>query len=230
MIAGDNISSLLFNRKEHPFGRSWQYWTTRWWQWFLSIPKVDSPALNTTGKKFSDYQRDPNVWFLTSTMNSVVECNVRIPSGKGVLFPVINVTISNAEDPTLNTDADMISFVNGHMDDIVEKRANIDGEDVFISENNNRVNSPPFKFSFPPDNIFGAREGPTTGVGDGYWIFMKPLQEGIHTIKTFGSCMSGKVQIAINIKLIIEKIHHNCLHGNFSPADRSKICSQELSF
>jgi hypothetical protein len=204
MISRNNVMSQLFHSEERPFGHTWQYWTTKWWKWFLSISRVDSPAMDTTGEKSSVEQSDPNVWFLAGTTGFRAERTVRIPSGKAVLFPVINVTISTAEDPTLNTDTDMISFVKGHMDDIVEKRANIDGEDLLISEYN-RVKSPPFKFSFPPNNIFGAQEGPTRGVGDGYWIFMRALQPGIHTIMTYGSCMSGKVQIATNIKLIIEK-------------------------
>jgi hypothetical protein len=203
MILRNNIMSLLFQSKERPFGHTWQYWTTRWWQWFLSIPKVDSPAMDTTGKKSSVNQSDPNVWFLASTTGGRVERTVRITSGKALLFPIINVTISNAEDPTLNADTDMISFVKRHMDDIVEKRASIDGEDLFISEKF-RVKSPLFEFSFPPNNIFGAQQGPTKGVGDGYWIFMRPLQPGIHNIRTYGSCMSGKIQIGVGIKLIVE--------------------------
>lgn len=204
MILRNNIMSLLFQSKERPFGHTWQYWTTRWWQWFLSIPKVDSPAMDTTGEKSSVNQSDSNVWFLASTTGGKVERTVRITSGKALLFPIINVTISTAEDPTLNADTDMISFVKRHTDDIVEKRASIDGEELFISENF-RVKSPPFKFSFPPTNIFGAREGPTKGAGDGYWIFMKPLHPGIHNIRTYGSCMSGKIQIGADIKLIVEE-------------------------
>lgn len=199
----NNGMAQLFHPEERPFGHTWQHWTTRWWQWFLSIPMVESPAMDTTGEKSSVGQADPNVWFLTSTMGIRAERTVRIPSGKAVLFPVINVTISNAEDPTLITDTDMISFVKSHMNDIVEKRANIDGEDLFISERF-RVQSPPFNFSFPPNNIFGAQAGPTRGVSDGYWIFLKPLHRGIHSIRTYGSCMSGKIQISTNMKLIID--------------------------
>lgn len=199
----NNVMSLLFSSKERPFGHSWEYWTTRWWRWFLSIPKVSSPAMDKTGKKSSVKQSDPNVWFLASTINGGAVRIVKIPSGKALLFPVINVTISNSENPTLNTDTDLISFVKQDMDDIVKKEASIDGEDIYISERF-RVQSPPFNFSFPRDNIFGVQEGPTRGVGDGYWIFIRPLQPGEHTLRTFGSCMSGKIQIGANIQLIVE--------------------------
>jgi hypothetical protein len=203
MTPRNNIISHLFDSKERPFGHTWEYWTTRWWQWFLSISKVDSPAMDTTGEKSSVEQSDPNVWFLAGTTGFRVGRTIRIPSGKAVLLPIINVTISNAEDQTMNTDTDMISYVKGRMDGVGEKRANIDGEDLFISEKF-RVQSPPFKVSFPPNNIFGAQEGPSRAVGDGYWIFMRPLQPGIHAIRTYGSCSSGKTKIDANIKLIIE--------------------------
>lgn len=202
MTPKNNVNSLLFGPKERPFGHSWRFWTTRWWQWFLSIPKANSPAMDN-GDINSIEQPHQKVWFLASTIGGSVERTVRIPSGKAILFPVINITISNSEDQTLKTDADMISFVRRHMKDIVKKQASIDGMNLSISEDL-RVESPPFNFSYPSDNIFGAQAGPTRGVGDGYWIFMRPLKVGDHNIKTYGSCMSGKIQIIANIKLTIE--------------------------
>ena len=203
MISKVNVTSLLFSPVEQPYGHTWQYWTTRWWRWFLSIPRVNSPAINVTDENSWIDQPDPNVLFLASTIGGKVERTVRVRAGKAVLFPVINVTISNSEDPTLNTDTDMISFVRRHIDDIVKKQANIDGQNLLISEEF-RVQSPPFNFTYPPDNIFGAQEGPTRGVGDGYWIFMRPLQPGKHTIRTYGSCMSGKIQIDAKFQLIVQ--------------------------
>ena len=203
MTATNSVMSLLFSSEERPLGRSWEHWTTRWWQWFLSIPTGDSPVTNNTDNNSCIGSSDPNVFFLASTIGGRVERTVKIPSGKAVLFPVINVTISNSEEPALNTDSEMISFVKHLMDDIVEKQANIDGEELLISDTF-RVQSPPFNFSYPPDNIFGARGGPTRGVGDGYWIFMRPMQPGRHSIKTYGACMSGKIQIGAKIQMIVE--------------------------
>jgi hypothetical protein len=204
MDSKNNGMSLLFSSKEQPFGYSWQYWTTRWWKWFLSIPKENSPALDSTGKGSTINQADPRVWFLASTVNGRAVRTVNVPSGKALLFPIINVTISHSEDPTLNNDAEMISFVKTHMDDIVKKQASIDGKALLISEKF-RIQSPPFDFYYPPNNIFGAREGPTRGVGDGYWIFIKPMEPAKHIIRTYGSCMSGKIQIESKIQLIVEK-------------------------
>jgi hypothetical protein len=208
MTPKNSVESLIYNSKECPFGHTWQYWTTRWWKWFLSIPKKEDSAIDKLDKKSYVGSSDSNVIFLASTIEGRVDKNVKISSGKAVLFPVINITISNSEEPTLNTDNDMISFVRKHMDEIVKKQASIDGEDLLISEKF-RVQSPPFNFKYPPNNIFGAREGPARGSGDGYWIFLRPLQPGKHTIKSFGSCMSGKVQIDARINLVVESFPHN---------------------
>jgi hypothetical protein len=113
------------------------------------------------------------------------------------------VTISNAEDRKMQNNIEMISFVKHQMDDIVEKRANIDGKELCITEEF-RCESPPFKFTYPARNIFEGQPGRTKGVGDGYWLFMRPMNLGNHTITTFGSCMSGKIQIGATIKLIVE--------------------------
>lgn len=203
MTTKNNINSLLFSSKERPFGQTWQYWTTKWWQWFLSIPEDSNPAIDNTGEKSSVDQLNPNVWFLASTINGRAVRTVRIPPGKGVLFPIINVTISNSENPHLTTDQDLISFVNADMSDIVNKRANIDGQDFSLTKEDH-IQSPPFDFYFPRNNIFSAKQGIARGVGDGYWIFMRPLQRGKHVVNTYGSCMSGKIQIGMRLEMIIE--------------------------
>lgn len=192
----------MFSRDELPFGRSWEDWTTRWWQWFLSIPLEKHPALDKTGEYANVSQNHQNVWFMAGTAGGTENRIVRVPEGMAVLFPVINVTTSYLENPNLNTENDLISFVDSHMKDIAKKLAYIDGEEIMISEGN-RVRSKPFEFTFPPNNIYGVGSGKTKGVGDGYWLFLKPVSPGIHTIRTSGACMSGKVQIDVNVQLIV---------------------------
>jgi hypothetical protein len=201
----DTIS--MYSRDEHPFGRTWEEWTTKWWLWFLSISKKKNPAFDESGEKAIIGQKDPDVWFLAATTGGTAERIVTLPTGKALLFPVINATTSYSEEPGLKTDYDLTSYVKTHIDDIVIKEASIDGLDLVISENH-RVQSPPFDFFYPEklpkDNVYFAHGGHTRGAGDGYWIFLKPLFEGKHNIRTFGSCMSGRVQIGISWYLIIE--------------------------
>ena len=195
--------SMMYRPDEHPFGKSWQEWATEWWQWFLSMSKDNHPACDKTGEKASINQNDPNVWFLAGTTGGTTERTITIPAGRAVFLPIINVTTSYLENPSLKTEEDMSSFVSSHMRDIAKKEASIDGETLTVSENY-RVRSPPFEFLFPANNIYGAQEGLTRGVGDGYWIFLKPMSTGIHYVRTNGACMSGKVKINVSIRLIVE--------------------------
>jgi hypothetical protein len=187
---------------ERPFGLPWEVWTTRWWKWFLTISKENHPALDKTGENYAIGQDDPHVLFLAGTAGGYAKRIISTIYSKALLFPVINHVISIAENPDLKTDQDLISFTKSQTDDIVRKELNIDGLNFEISEDS-RVLSPPFDFSFPTNNIFGVKEGTTRGAGDGYWAFLRPLSLGHHTIRTFGSCMSGKIQIGLDLDLIV---------------------------
>jgi hypothetical protein len=199
---GNALGAIMFDTEEKPFGETWKVWTTRWWLWFLSMPIQDNPAFDKTGERCHIGQTDPNVWFLATTTGGKAERTIIIPSKKALLFPVINITTSFSENPNLKNEEEMICFTDKHMDNIAKKEVNIDGVDLTITEGH-RVRSLPFDFFYPADNIYGAPSGLTRGVGDGYWIFLRPLTHGKHNIRTFGSCMSGRVQIGVSLHLIV---------------------------
>ena len=194
----------MYNLDEQPFGKSWEEWTSLWWRWFFSIPIDNHPAFDDTGNMSCTNLFNADVLFVAGTTGGYAERTVTIPAGKAMLLPVINVATSYSENPNLKTEEDMISYVNAHMKDIAKKEASIDGEKVNISEKY-RAKSAPFEFSFPSKNIYGVKEGPTMGTGDGYWMFLRPLPRGIHHITTSGECMSGRIKIGIKINLIIGK-------------------------
>ena len=203
MARNKNNTPEMFTLDEQPFGKSWQEWTTRWWRWFLSMPRENHPALDKTGENCHIGQTDPKVWFLAGTVGGVFRRTVRIVERKAVLVPVINVTISYSENPSLRNENEMVLFTQKHIDGIATKEAYIDGFEI-QTKDVHRVRSPMFDFTFPRSNIFGVKEGYTQGVGDGYWIFLKSLSPGRHTLRTFGSCLSGRVQIGVNVLLLVE--------------------------
>lgn len=202
MTNSNNIPTM-YSLDEQPFGKTWQEWTTQWWKWFFSIPKENHPAFDHTGEGWAVNQEDPNVVFIAGTTGGKVERTVTIPAGKAVLFPVINFATSYSENPSLRNEIEMIAHAKSNIDDIVKKEASIDGNSLIISEKY-RVQSPPFNFTFPTNNIYGVQDGSTRGAGDGYWIFFKPLSQGKHNIRTSGSCLSGKIQIDVDIEIIIK--------------------------
>lgn len=58
--------------------------------------------------------------------------------------------------------------------------------------------------AFPENNVYGVKAGPTKGISDRYWIFLKPLPPGRQEIHTFGSCLAGTVNIELIYHLIVK--------------------------
>ena len=172
----------MYSREEKPFGKTWEEWTAKWWQWLLSIPRDHNPGLDQTGENFNLNQLDPNVLFLAGALagSAPVERTITINTGKAVLFPVINFVTSYAEEPSLKSEEALLSNAKSNIDDISKKEASINGVN-FTDLEKYRVQSKVFDVTFPEDNVYGLGPGPTMGASDGYWIFLKPLRQ-VHMI------------------------------------------------
>ena len=59
-----NINETMYSRDDKPFSKTWEEWTSKWWQWLLSIPKESNPGIDATGEKFDANQNDSDVVFL----------------------------------------------------------------------------------------------------------------------------------------------------------------------
>ena len=202
--AENMLNEILHRRDDTPHGKTWEEWTAKWWQWILSIPKTHNPVYDTSGEKSYYSLNNENVVFLAGTAGGKAVRRVTIPSGRSILLPVINCTTSYAENPSLKTEAEMFAFVQSNIDDIRHKSASIYGLDV-VNLENYRVRSGVFKVTFPENNIFNAEAGDTIGVSDGYWLFMKPFRVGSHSIRTFGSCLSGRITIDVAYNIIVKE-------------------------
>jgi hypothetical protein len=198
------LKEILHRRDDIPHGKTWEEWTAEWWQWILSIPKTHNPIYDLNGEKSCYNRNDENVVFLAGTPGGRAERRVTIPQHKSIFLPVINCTTSYAENPSLKTEAEMFAFVQSNIDDIRHKSASIYGLDI-VNLENYRVRSGVFKVTFPENNIFDAEPGETIAVSDGYWLFMKPFGIGSHNIRTFGSCLSGRITIDVAYDIIVKE-------------------------
>ncbi|HEY7109066.1 MAG TPA: hypothetical protein VH415_06545 [Nitrososphaeraceae archaeon] len=180
----DTLNSSTFSVDSNPYGLGLGNWTTKWWQWMLSIPKSSSPADDSTGKNCDQSQSNPNAWFLAGTFGGNVERTCTIPSGKAILFPILNSECSYAEYPDKKTESDLrLCAIKGVQDAHVS--ASIDGKDLQSLEKY-KIQSPLFNVTFPRLNIYGVKEGPSESVSDGYWVFLRPLSKGDHQIHFSG--------------------------------------------
>jgi hypothetical protein len=179
-----STEQLTYQVDSEPFGVSYEDWTAKWWQWLLSIPTADSPAVDTTGEHCGVGQNG-SVWFLAGTTGGKNVRTCTIPSGTAILIPVLNSECSTAEFPELTTEEELYSCAKNFQDQTQQLEFVIDGtnfEQVEIP----RIVSPLFNVTFPEDNIFGAPAGMTKAVSDGNWVFLKPLSEGEHEIISKG--------------------------------------------
>ena len=77
-------------------------------------------------------------------------------------------------------------MANWFADHIVDVSVTIDGVPVENIEDY-RFETPQFSFDAPTPWIFGDTGGSATAVGDGYFLMLKPLSPGTHTIHYSGT-------------------------------------------
>jgi hypothetical protein len=185
-------------------GVSFGQWTAKWWQWAFAQPIA--PFLDPDGRLCSEGQGGP-VWFLAGTNGEFTphrECV--IPAGKYLLVPVINMIYMNHQaghDPaktnpcaTLQTDA----AVNN--DHLISAVVMIDGvlvEDVARY----RVRSDGcFPLTMDVDEASAQ-----SAAADGYWLLLKPLPPGRHTISigaNYGAADSSYGHMLQNFEYLLD--------------------------
>jgi hypothetical protein len=172
----------IYDRSFEPFGKTWEYWTQRFWQWLVSIPTNENPANDDTGQ-FCDKNQNGPVWFLTGTAAGVLsrewrlgldvvqrKCN--IPSGKAILAAVETCEVSLAEFHNF-TEQDLIDYVKTN--NVSSMDASIDGIKLQRADlEKYRVQTELFELDMVKNNIFEASAGPTQAASDGYFLFLEP--------------------------------------------------------
>jgi hypothetical protein len=174
-----NISSedLVFKKEDKPFNTSFGEWTTLWWNWLHAIPKETSPASDFTGKYSNTLQNNLNTWFLAGTFGGSATRKCKIPFGKAIFFPIITCLYSFITDPQLKSEEELKLGVNQDTDTLQGISLEID-ETIFEDFSQFRVRGDVFD-----DVISGVN---TKSVSDGYWVFLKPLGFGSHSIYFMG--------------------------------------------
>jgi hypothetical protein len=185
-------------------GVSFGQWTAKWWQWAFAQPIA--PFLDPDGRLCSEGQGGP-VWFLAGTNGEFMphrECVV--PEGKYLLVPVINMIYMNQQaghDPAhtrpcaaLQADA----AVNN--DQLISAVVLVDGvlvEDVARY----RVRS---DGCFPLTTDVDDASAPSAAA-DGYWLLLKPLPPGRHTISigaNYGAADSSYGHMLQNFEYVLD--------------------------
>jgi hypothetical protein len=194
-VKDNQIGVFLADSK--PYGLTYGEWTAKWWQWGYSIPKDINPAYDDTGKNCTQKQNGP-VWFLAGTYGHAVNRKCDIPAGKAILFPILNSECSFAEFPKLKTLSELRLCAKTIQDQVTILNATVDGVPISNLQKY-RIQSPPFSFTLPQNNILGPPSNVTTqAIADGNWVFLKPLSAGSHKLMFKGGVQEQQQQLQTN--------------------------------
>jgi hypothetical protein len=181
----------VFAPGSSPYGSSYREWSAHWWQWAYSIPPADNPLFDETGAKCGQSQSG-KVFYLVGVLNTsgtaTRSCNV--PKGKAVLFPILNAEFDNylcvPGGPTTYTVKELRAQMKAIFDQATGVAATVDGASIDVSKF--RFSSPRFDVTLPAENISCNPAG-TYGplVGDGWYVMLKPLSAGDHTVTFTGT-------------------------------------------
>jgi len=193
LLLGMALSTLAWadGPQVKAYGKTYGEWSARWWQWVRSIPAGTNPLLDTTGAYCDEGQLafgNGNVWFLAGTIGGEAERNCTVPSGKALLYPLVNAVFPNGpgENFTVEEKQTMLASV---LDLACGLQSTLDGVATVIDQPTVRTQSPTFPLTFGPDDVYGYPSGLVDNqvVADGYWVILPPLSVGTHELELRGA-------------------------------------------
>lgn len=188
--AQDGALSLIFPPNSMPYGLTYEQWTTKWWQWFLTIPQDQSPANDPSGTLCAVNQNDPHVWFIAGNFGGHTERTCTVPAGKGLVIEHVGWTCNDKQDlrPSIPRDNSSIEteLRKCTQDPIKQLRVSaveLNGERI-PNITDYIVTTPLSSVTFPANALFDAPEGPALFVSTGPTVVTKPLPTGNYTLHT----------------------------------------------
>lgn len=183
-----------------PYGKSYSEWSMAWWVYAITTPLDVSPFGYGTDGTLG--QSGP-VWFLGGTFTApwapeIHYRNVTVPPGTALFFPIWDAECSTIETPESgfhgNNEAELRACSAGWADraqagDFGPLACKVDGVEL-KNLGAYRAATPLMYFVLPAsaadNNIFAVpvTDGQSVySVGDGFYVLLKPLSVGIHTIE-----------------------------------------------
>jgi hypothetical protein len=199
-------------------GKSYNELASEWTNWLVAEPIATNPAFDPDGR-FCGSNQQGKVWFLASTFEGVVDRTCVVPADKAIFLSLGGVFVSfapefpAADDPCSQMATPLERVRCDVNNDVpvapgVSFKVTLDGEpikDLFAF----RAQSQPGGFTLRiPDPSFltdlGIAPGDrSTAVADGYFLFLKPLKQGEHTL-SLRMINPDQSETGVNYTLIIQ--------------------------
>jgi hypothetical protein len=191
------------------FGNTYGEWSARWWQWLVSIPAATNPNL-TSGIVDCTLGQSGSVWFLAGTFgDKPYTRSCTIPGGKDLLVtPLTTLSGQGVGDCTGASDCDptqLRALAGAGQDNPQLLEVRVDNAQV-KSLDQYRVTPAVYTVFFPQNAVFGLEPG-THGpvVSDGYFVLLKPLSPGPHTIHLKGIAAGKGFVVEVTYHLTVTK-------------------------
>jgi hypothetical protein len=176
-------ASKVVSPQSRTQGATYAQWSARWWQWAMELPVdghpfIDDPSFDVTSGQSG------SVWFLAAPFGTV-ERTCTVPTGTYLFVGLLNAEASDLEGLG-DTPEDQLATAQFLADHIRDVSCSVDGDEV-ANLGSYRVASPQFDFDAPTPWIFGDTGGEGTSTADGYYVMIRPLSSGQHTLQYSGS-------------------------------------------
>jgi hypothetical protein len=166
-------------------GRSAASLSADWWKWAMSSPEEIDPVRDLTGEHCAIGQTG-KVWFLSGGFgSSKIHRSCVIPADKYIFFPVVNMSYWAPTENSGYTCEMAKSHAAMNNDTALDLFVEVDGVAVKEVRNYRARTEDCFDiFERVPKRFHAYNAYPSAS--DGYWILLRPLTKGKHTIKFGG--------------------------------------------
>ena len=183
-VLGSN-SVNIFPPGSKPYGLTFAEHQKNFWKWILEIPANESPVNDRTGEKCANGQSNTNssVFYLSLNNGGISERTCKVPVGKGLLIPVMQVEWSDKEAPGASVE-ELHKSAKKDQDSVNSLYLKIgDKEYKYKDLIKYRTQTDVFEVVFPDNGIFGVIEGGVSKVvADGFYIITEPLTKGNYSV------------------------------------------------
>src|SRR5919109_360626 len=158
-VAGSTAINI-FPPGSKPYGLAYPNHIENFWKWTLGIPAKENPINDPTGQRCATGQSNTNssVFYLAFNNGGVSERTCKVPAGKGLLIPVMQVEKSDKEFPASVEELD--KSAKKDQDSVNSLYLKIgDKEYTYEDLLKYRTHTDVFDVIFPDKGIFGVMKG-----------------------------------------------------------------------
>ena len=190
-VKADSLNPSVYSIDESPFGAPYSIWIQRWLNWSAGIPSTEHPR-DFADRTCNVSQTWEDVWFLPDTLNGNIVRECEVPAGKAIFVPITTGWQSVAEseefrgkplDEIKKPFIDAAMYCDNHN---TVRVAEVDGQKIKGLEGNSpyRTNTTQlFNLTHGENNIYEVKPQTSPAYAEGWFLFLKPLPQGDHTIK-----------------------------------------------